>query len=369
VAATPPKPRYVFMAPWPVQAGSGVNGVILGLAQAMRDQYDAVIVTTAWQAPPPDHLWLRLPDFSLPIRNLAGFVLHFLPNLIRLRQITRAAVAVNPHFIGLELLPLLVLRKLRLCPKVILSVHGADVDAAMRTSGLRRALYNWLFTAADLVVACSRALVANVRSLSPKASVIYVWNAASPPASVSEDRPMQAPYLVCVAAFVRKKGQDVLLRAFRSIVDERPDLYLLLIGGDGPERPPLVAQIGALALSDKVKLMVNVPHHDVFWWIRHAECFILPSRDEPFGIALLEAGLMRTPVVATRVGGVPEILTEGMHGLLCESDRADQIAGAVLDTLSNPGEARRRAEAFYARACEFTWRKSFEEYRAAARLP
>jgi glycosyltransferase involved in cell wall biosynthesis len=115
--------------------------------------------------------------------------------------------------------------------------------------------------------------------------------------------------------------------------------------------------------------MVNVVHAEALRWILHAECLILPSRDEPFGIVLLEAALARVPVVATRVGGVPEFVSDKIHGLLCEPDSPNEIAQAVLTTLGDRASTERRTRAFHEHAQKFTWEKAFARYRSKAELP
>jgi glycosyltransferase involved in cell wall biosynthesis len=362
-----PRQKYLLLAPWPVTPGSGVNAVILGLAEAMGDCYEPVIVVTGWDpAPPPGQLWLKMPIFAMPFRNAIAFAVLFFPNMVRLRSLARGAVAVNPHFVGLELLPLLALRTFRLCPKVILSVHGADLNTAAQASGLQAALYRWMFRTADVVVACSRALAEAVRMVSPKANVVSVWNAIRWPEEVSNPRPMESRYLVCVAGFVRKKAHDILLPAFRQILCRHPDLKLVLIGNNGPEWSAVKVLLQKLQLDESVIMMRDVDHQDVLSWMRHAECLVLPSRDEPFGIALLEAGALGTPIVATRVGGVPEFVTDGVCGILCDPDRPDQIAEAVLNTLENPAQAMQRAQVFQNRVRELTWPRAFAEYQAKA---
>jgi glycosyltransferase involved in cell wall biosynthesis len=364
-----PKKRYLMLSPWPVTPGSGVNGVILGLAEAMKDSYEPVIVVTGWTPPSSGQLWLKMPLFSLPVRNAIGFFVLFLPNMLRLQSLARGAVAVNPHFVGLELLPLLALRALRLCPRVILSVHGADINEAARASGLKAVLYRCMFRAADVVVACSNALAREVRQISPKANVVSVWNAVRWPEGVSRQRPMESRYVVCVAGFVRKKAHDILLPAFQRILCRYTDLRLVLIGNDGPERAAVSALVRALHLSDSVLMMHDVEHQEVLRWILHAECLVLPSRDEPFGIALLEAGALGTPVVATRVGGVPEFVTDGVCGILCDSDNPDQIARAVSYLLENREQAMSLSRAFKLRVRELTWSRSFAEYQEKAICP
>jgi glycosyltransferase involved in cell wall biosynthesis len=115
--------------------------------------------------------------------------------------------------------------------------------------------------------------------------------------------------------------------------------------------------------------MVDVSHLKALSWIAYAECLILPSREEPFGIVLLEAVLARVPVVATRVGGVPEFVSDELHRLLCELDRPDEIAQAVLTTLSDRTSTQTRTRAFYAHAQRFTWERAFARYRSKAALP
>lgn len=363
-----PKARYVFLLPWSLALHGGVNTVVGGLSEAMRNRYAPYVVITGWEQPPVGHHWLRLPEPARPLRSAFGFVIRFVPNLLRLRRIISGAVAVNPHFVGLEILPLAVLRALRLSPTLILSVHGADITLALSASRWKRSLFAWMLSSADLVVASSHALAAEVRLVSPKAKVVAVWNGVAP-REVDPHRPMAAPYIVCVAAFVRKKAHDVLLSAYSRIAQERPDLRLVLIGGEGPERPRVASIVHRLGLGDKVDVMVNLPNDEVWRWIRHAECFVLPSREEPFGIVLLEAAHTQTPVVATRVGGVPEFVTDKVHGLLCEPDQPDQLAEAVLATLADRAGAERRTRAFYEHAHQFTWSRAFDRYRSKAILP
>ena len=361
--------KYVFLLPWVLAPGSGVNAVVLGLAAAMRERYDPVFVITGWEASPPGQIRLTLPLPAVGLRRKLGYLARLGPNLVRLRRITRGAVGVNPHFVGLELLPLVLLRRLRLCPKLILSVHGADMSEAASSPGWTRALFAWMLSSADLVVACSHDLAAQVRLFSPRARVVAVWNAVADRPEAPSGRPIEARYVICVAHFVTKKAHDVLLRAFQLVAKERSELRLVLIGGEGPERHAVMSLVDSLGLGGKVDVMVNVPHGEAWRWISHAECLILPSRDEPFGIVLLEAAVARTPVVATRVGGVPEFVSDKIHGLLCEPDRPDEIARAVLTTLSDRASTVERTRSFHEHAQQFTWQRAFARYRSKAELP
>src|SRR5262249_41040024 len=218
----------------------------------MRERYEPVVVVTGWDPPPPGQMWLKLSGFTSGHRNVLGFLARLGPNLRRLRRATQGAVAVNPHFIGLELLPLMLLRWLRLCPKVILSVHGADIAEAVKSSGWARTLFTWVLSSPRLVGAFSPDLAEQVKRFKPPANVVSVWNAvpANPDSPLA--RRVESRYVICVAHFVAKKAHDVLLRAFPFIERERPDLRLILVGGDGPERQEIMSLIRSLELGGKV---------------------------------------------------------------------------------------------------------------------
>jgi glycosyltransferase involved in cell wall biosynthesis len=364
----PQRASYVIFLPWAPIYGGGVNHVVHGLSEASHLYYDPVIVVTTSTRPDGyDGPWLYLPYLN-PSRPL-GFLLRLIPNLIRLRKLLRNAVAANPHFVGLECIPLVFLRRLRLGPPVILSVHGSDITDLLATSGWERWFYQWMFTSADLVVGCSGDLIHKLLPLAPRAKIASIWNATDSAPEVSVKRPLERPYLLCVAGFVKKKAHENLIAAFERIAPRYPDLELVLIGSNGPTRPELEARIESSGFASRIHLLLSRPNAEIWWWMSHAACFVLPSREEPFGIVLLEAGKSRTPVVATRVGGVPEVMVHNEHGLLCDPDRPDQLADAILATFADKDKTDTRVEAFYHKSCSFTWPRAFQRYRTLAELP
>jgi glycosyltransferase involved in cell wall biosynthesis len=349
-----------------VRPGSGVNNVIVGLAQALSRDFQPEIIVTGWHEAPEEGVWLKLPAFELAPRKLFGFLVRLLPNAIRLIRLSRGAVALNAHFFGSEMLPVILLRKLGLLPKIVLSVHGADVTDAAEGPGWQRAVYAFICRHADAVIACSQALGGEVRALSPHAPTFSVWNGVSPAPAAFGPRPIPERYLVSVAAFVKKKGHDVLLDAFERLSADFPNLKLVLIGGDGPERQSIEQHIRTAGLENRVELIVNLDHDRIWDWMHHAECFVHAAREEPFGIAVLEAALAQTPVVATAVGGIREYLTDGVEGLTCPPDQPEQFAARIRESLLDPARARARALAFRNKASRFTWDAAWDRYRAVS---
>jgi glycosyltransferase involved in cell wall biosynthesis len=91
----------------------------------------------------------------------------------------------------------------------------------------------------------------------------------------------------------------------------------------------------------------------------------MPTRLEPFGIAFLEAMMHRLPVVATRIGAIPEIVQDGLTGELVVPGDTDALAKALLGFLGNPARCQRAGEAGYRRATQiYTWEHVAERIRA-----
>lgn len=129
------------------------------------------------------------------------------------------------------------------------------------------------------------------------------------------------------------KNQALLLRAFALVLRSQPRAHLLVVG-DGPERATLTALIEELGLRGAVSLTgfrTDVPD-----LLAEADVFVLSSSYEGISMALLEAMQAGLPVVATRVGGVPETVVDGETGLLVSAGDREGLAAAMLRLASSP---------------------------------
>lgn len=142
----------------------------------------------------------------------------------------------------------------------------------------------------------------------------------------------EAPVALNVAALTAEKGHTLLLDAATLLRDRRPALRWL-IAGDGPLRAPLDAEVTRRGLQNVVRLVGHV--REVERWIRSATVLVSSSTAEGFGSTLLDALALGTPIVATAVGGVPEVL-EGDAGKLVPPGDAAALAAAIDGLLSNP---------------------------------
>jgi glycosyltransferase involved in cell wall biosynthesis len=129
-----------------------------------------------------------------------------------------------------------------------------------------------------------------------------------------------------------------------------PDAWFLLVG-DGPLRPQLEQKAVALGLGDRLRFLGF--RQDLECVMALLDLFVLPSyANEGVPQALLQALAMERPVVATAVGGIPEVITSGSHGILCEPQNPTALAKSILEILKNPSRAKQMASAGRKRVIE-----------------
>lgn len=134
--------------------------------------------------------------------------------------------------------------------------------------------------------------------------------------------------IITVAMLFPIKGLSYLIRAMRHLKHNR-----LLIIGDGPERKKLESLSSSLELSDRVCFQGGVDHRLVWDYLQRAKVFVLPSISEGCPRVLVEAMAVGLPIVATRVGGIPEVITNGVNGLLVPPRNEKALAEAIREIL------------------------------------
>jgi starch synthase len=172
------------------------------------------------------------------------------------------------------------------------------------------------------------------------------------------------PYALFVGRITRQKGLHLFLAAGLAI-DRR---HQLVVAAGAPDTPEIAAEVSALAervRSERGSLVWIegiLPRQDVIHLYSGATVFVCPSVYEPFGLVNLEAMACETAVVASRVGGIPEIVVEGETGYLVEYEAADErsfvqgLAGRIEEILSDPGLAKRLGAAGRRRVLDqFSW--------------
>jgi len=222
--------------------------------------------------------------------------------------------------------------------------------------GLRAVVAGWGIRSADAVVACSRdiARIAHEAGWQPRLGVHVVVNpvdvaeiVAAKPVDLRAELGLTAdcPLVIIVARLHPAKGLEVLIEAWRAVVREVP--AHLAVVGDGPMAGELAIQVRSLGLESAVSFLGQ--RWEVAGLLKTCDVFVLPSRWEGMGIAAAEASAAGLPVVATHVGGIPEVIEDGVTGNLVQPERPAELAGALVALLSDPERRRAMGEAGRAR--------------------
>ncbi len=290
-----------------------------------------------------------------PLLRASGVVVHITEVPPRRYGVERAAMrhlcrrldpdVVHCHGYRADVLDGSVARGLGL--PVVSTVHG------FTGGGWKNALYERLQFRAlrrmDRVVAVSSPLVDRLtRRGVPRDRIVLLPNAyraLEPALSRAAARARlglagEGRTVGWIGRMSREKGADVFARA--AITSGRSDLEWVMVG-DGPERSHVEAQVRNAGFSDRFVFMGQQP--DAGRLVRAFDVLVLSSRTEGTPIVALEAMAAGVPVVATAVGGVPDLL-EGDAGRLVEPERPGELAAAACDLIDNPG----MAEAMAARA-------------------
>ena len=178
--------------------------------------------------------------------------------------------------------------------------------------------------------------------------------------------PMEKTVVGVIGRLDRQKGQDVLLKAAPSLLQKHPNLHFLLAGeetrGEEGFKAELINLVDSLRLSSAVQFLPFTK--DVPRLLSGIDIVCLTSLSETYGLITLEAMAMKKPVVATNAGGVPEIVEEGVTGLLVPPSDPNELAHAIDMILSHPEEARTMAlAASSAVQNRFDEKKQFGKFR------
>ena len=213
---------------------------------------------------------------------------------------------------------------------------------------------------ARAVIVPSQHVAALVQGWSIPADKIHVILNAIPPerdlpptpeaARAALGLPAEGPLLLGVGRLTAVKGFDVSIRALATLPGAR-----LAIVGEGEDRAALDALAAELGVAERVIFLGRREHRDVMTAMRACDVFVLSSRTEGLSHVLLEALGEGKPIVATRVGGNPEVLTNGQNGLLVTPDNPAALSEAIGRVLADPALADQLRAGAQARSRDFSW--------------
>jgi glycosyltransferase involved in cell wall biosynthesis len=337
------KPSVVLSIPWELYKKGGVNTVVKDLISQFvlpDSPYNVILHINNWQKKTNDdnkeYEVIRIPTTDISCCNTYAKKIKYLfiqkPKMYFqwYRVIKKHNVQViNVHFPTANVLSLLNICKLFKI-RLVFSFHGADIDQLHITTTEKALKY--FSRLVYRIVVCSLSmkerLIKKSSLYSEKIVVIpngidseKIKNYSFP---INENKSLINPYFVNIGTFEPKKGQDILIHAFQLLNENYPvhNHQLVFIGRQTEYLMELKNLVNQLGLSDRIVFYTDLSHKHVMQILSKAELFLLPSRDEPFGLALLEAGLLNIPIMAHAVGGVKEIISPDYDGILITENTA-----------------------------------------------
>lgn len=382
----------LIVLPWSLALPGGVNEVVKNLLHEYgeRDGLRTQVLVCDWTArtlepcepgPTWDCFRLRVREplqRTGVLRSLLSYAVETPRTMLQLRALLtrRGTVVVNVHFPTTATLTFALMRALRLCPaRLVLTFHGSDAYEAASAHRLSRwgwrAVIRWSDAISTVSASLRATLIGAYPSASEKTSVIpnglnperlkeerRQWASAGGPAVEVGGR-----FILSVGTYAPVKGQATLLRAFARVAGRIEPARLVIAGRHGPSLDAIRALVAELRLADRVTLLVDEPHPRVMDLYDRAEMLVLPSLREGLPLVLLEAGCMGCPVLATRVGGIPELIEPERDGLLVDPEDPVALAEGIERLWSDPILARRLGAALQRKVRErYTWERAARQY-------
>jgi teichuronic acid biosynthesis glycosyltransferase TuaC len=247
---------------------------------------------------------------------------------------------------------------------LVVSVHGGDVLATAQRSTYARRVVERTFAHAALVLANSAGTEARCRALGARETTVVHLGTDVPPQPPQRADPR--PTLVTVGHLVARKRHADTIEALARLAPQHPELRYAIVG-DGPERDGLQALAAARGVADRVVFAGQLPPAEARARAAQADLFVLPSVDEAFGVAYVEAMAAGVPAIGCSGEDGPEEIAAHGDGLVRVPPRDPAALAAEIDRLLRDGAARAALGAAARATVEraFTWEVSGRQTVAA----
>jgi L-malate glycosyltransferase len=223
--------------------------------------------------------------------------------------------------------------------RIVTTFHGSDIAIGADEEVMRTAIRGLVSDSAQ-VTTCSHYLLSQLLRKIPESNAKgrAILNTAHPTFAKAAREFVVPPEsdidVLYVGALRPVKGPDVLLKAFVEVVKAKPNARLCIIGA-GEMEDELRKTIAGERLETNVELLGSRPHQDLVEYYARSRVVAVPSRSEGLSLVAIEAAIMGKPVVASDVGGLPEVVSENESGLIVPSNDPTALSGAILMLLQD----------------------------------
>jgi glycosyltransferase involved in cell wall biosynthesis len=335
----------------------GAQRYVYDLAVAAHERGDEVLVAAGGDG----ELLSRLRARGIPTRSVRalGRDVRLLQELTAVKELTALmrefrpdVVHINSSKAGLAALA----GRLTGVPRIIFTVHGWawNEDRPFWQKLLLAAVYQLTLMLCHRVVVVSHAAHRQARFLPfVQSKFVVIHNGVHPISFTSREAARShllpwasnAFWIGTIAELHPVKGLPVLIRAFKQFLQVAPTSQLLIMG-EGQDRTRLEHLIAQEHLHEQVHLVGHVPEAAAL--LPALDIFVLPSRSEGLAYVLLEAGQARLPVVASAVGGIPEIITDHSTGVLVPYGDVSALSKALGELHADPARSTSLADTLHA---------------------
>lgn len=253
--------------------------------------------------------------------------------------------------------------------RLVTTFYGADLAVTQRFPLLQSLLIRFV-RASDAVAAISSFTGSQVEAMTGVKPVVIPYGINMPPSGESAPSPPGPRQILAIGRLIERKGHVYLVQALAELAKRRDDVRLTILGR-GSERARLESLIDELGLADKVRLLDYVSDEELAELYRQCDVLVQPSITdsggdfEGLGMVLLEAMSYQKPVVATKVGGILDIVRHNETGVLVEERDSQALAQAIEAVLNNTAWARELGQAGFACVKEyFSWPRIVDQVMA-----
>lgn len=329
--------RVVILSTFYEPFMSGAEQLVKQLLEKLdRPSHDLILITGRFKRSLPrfeQRDGFVIYRVGIGNQTLDKFFYPFLAALKVRRLQPRVAHAVMESYAGGALV---LIKYLYPSAKRLLTLQSGDLDDERKQKQFWLHLF-WqaIHFAPQKITAISNFLAERARRLGvPEGRISIIPNGvdlALIPSGVART-PFRA---VCVARLSWEKGLIDLITAWELVVSDFPQAQLLIVG-EGPERSKLEKMIREKKLTEKITLLGRLDHQRTLETLASGTVFVCPSLAEGLGIVFIEAQACGVPVIGTRVGGIPDVIQDGVTGLLVVPHQPEALAAAIKKLFQDP---------------------------------
>ncbi|MBI2252654.1 MAG: glycosyltransferase family 4 protein [Armatimonadetes bacterium] len=353
------KIKILYLIPQ-FEAGGAEKQILLLSKYLIREYYKIIVISRRgiWT---DKLIKLNIPNYNIDFRNSALKFSYLIEEIIKIIKREKPDI-IHCHTFLTALLVKLALKLSGFKAPTVTTVHGWDnLNYSLRSFFLN------FFT--DKIIAISKSVKNNLTSngaFKNKINLIYNGiDIEEYQADVNKTEiKRQLGFLKedCLVGMVARlepqKNPALFIKSAKIAASKNPNIRFILVGGGSLENQ-LKNLTKELSLEDKVRFLGA--RNDVPVLLRALDLFVLTSNWEPLGIVILEAMATGAPVIATRVDGVPELISHLENGYLVAPDNEESLAAAILNLLENPQKLNKIKESAFIKVKSFSFEKMAQE--------